>query len=161
MLYRVKQFFKALTSKVTMDDRRFINSYLNEKERRLFFSMPGYEQTHSLRVARDVLESNRVSTDKHEILVKAALLHDIGKLSGGLNIITKSIMVLLDKAIPKIIRRFGKLKAVDTYYNHPERAFLYIKDEGDYFSYLIRNHHNYSIRGDDGLKLLQDADSRN
>ncbi len=161
MLYRVKQFFKAMTAKITANEKNFIEFYLNEDERRLFYSLPEYEQAHCLRVAKDVLSNCRTNEEKQCVLVKAALLHDIGKLAGGLNIITKSIMVLLDKSMPGFVSRFKKFKMVDTYYNHPEKAFLYIKDQGDYFGYLIRNHHNYSMNGDEGLKLLQDADSRN
>jgi hypothetical protein len=161
MLYRVKQFFKALSVKVTMDDKKFVGNYLNEGERELFYSLPEYEQAHCLRVAKDVLRNCRTSGEKQRVIVRAALLHDIGKLAGGLNIVTKSIMVLLDRGMPGLIRHFQRLKMVDTYYNHPEKAFLFIRDEKDYFCFLIRNHHNYSMSTDEGLKLLQDADSRN
>lgn len=161
MLYRVKQFFKALWAKVTTDDKKFVNNYLSEDESKLFYSLPVYEQAHSIRVARDVLQNSRMSSEKQRVIVRAALLHDIGKLAGGLGIITKSLMVLLDKSMPGFIRHFSKLKMVDTYYNHPEKAFLFIKDENDYFSFLIKNHHNYSVSRDEGLILLHEADSRN
>lgn len=164
MLYRVKQFFKALFAKVTIDDKCFVNNYLSKDESKLFYSLPIYEQAHCIRVARDVLyncNNRRMSSEKRRVIVRAALLHDIGKLAGGLNIVTKSLMVLLDKSIPGLIRRFSRLKMVDTYYNHPEKAFLFIKDEKDYFSFLIKNHHNYSMSRDEGLILLHEADSRN
>jgi len=161
MLYRIKQFFNALWAKVTTDDKKFVSNYLSDDESNLFYSLPVYEQAHCIRVAKDVLQNSRMSSEKQRVIVRAALLHDIGKLAGGLGIITKSLMVLLDRFMPRFIKRFSRLKMVDTYYNHPEKAFLFIKDENDYFSFLIRNHHNYSVSRDEGLMLLHEADSRN
>lgn len=161
MLYRVKQFFKALSAKVTMDDKKIVCNFLDEEERKLFYSLPEYEQAHCIRVAKEIISSSTISGEKQRVIIRAALLHDIGKLAGGLNIITKSIMVLLDRSMPNFIRHFQRLKMVDTYYNHPDKAFIYIKDDNDYFSFLIRNHHNYSLSMDEGLKLLQETDSRN
>lgn len=161
MLYRVKQFFWSLTAKVNDSDKSFVNGYLNDYEKKLFYSLPSYEQLHGIRVAREVLDRCLERDLYDAAVVKAALLHDIGKINSGLNIITKSIMVILNKLLPGTMRKFKSNKIVNAFYNHPEIALSYLQDDYDYIKYLIRNHHNYSLKEDEVLEILQKADSNN
>lgn len=161
MLYRIKQFFSGVTAKIDSNDRAFVEAYLNETEINLFYSLPIYEQAHSIRVAREVLRESLENQMYDILLVKAALLHDIGKLGSGLNLITKSILVLLEKAFPNLLRRFSGINMINAYYHHAEIAVTILNDEDDYIRYLIKNHHNYSIKNDKKLLILQRADSNN
>lgn len=161
MLYRIRQFFSGAFKRLTKSDVLFINTYLNEEEKKLFFALPRYEMVHSIGVAREVLDKCLVMDAYDIMLIKAALLHDIGKIKGGLNLITKSIMVILDKVCPKILKKMIYIKAVNTYYNHPKIAVELLKNENEYVKYLIENHHNYDIKNDEKLKILQVADSNN
>jgi hypothetical protein len=157
----VKQFIEGVRARLTPQDIYFIDKYLDDKEKGLFYSIPRYEQVHSLRVAREVLEES-LKNDIYDIyLIKAALLHDIGKISGGLNLITKSIMVLLDNFAPCMLRKLKRTKSVNTYYNHPEIAATFLGEENEYLLFLIKNHHNYKISSDEKLKILQKADCNN
>lgn len=159
MFYRIKQFFWGITSKVDKKDKSFIEVYLNENERELFYSLPSYEQAHSLRVTREVLRKSLEDEVYDILLIKAALLHDIGKINSGLNLITKSIFVILDKFFPKFLKKFSSIYAVKAYYYHPEIAATILQDEEDYVRYLVKNHHNYSIKDDEKLSILQRADT--
>ncbi|EYE87229.1 HD family phosphohydrolase [Fervidicella metallireducens AeB] len=161
MLYRVKQFFHGITAKLTSEDISFIDNFLDIKEKDLFFMLPEYEQAHSIRVARRVLEESVKREAYSDMLMKAALLHDIGKINSGLNLITKSIMVILNKLFPKYLYKLNGIKFVNAFYNHPELALGYLMDEEEEVKFLILNHHNYYIKCNEGLEILQLADSEN
>ncbi len=53
-LYRIKQFYWSLLSKIDKDDRKFVKYILNESELKLFYKLSISEQKHSIRVAYDV-----------------------------------------------------------------------------------------------------------
>lgn len=161
MLYRVKQFIWAATARLTSDDLIFINSYLDDYEKKLFSSLPASTQCHSVKVAREVIVECQKQKLNDIQLIKAALLHDIGQANMGLNCVTKSIMVIGDKLFPGALRRLNKISFVRAYYNHGEIALDALHMEAEYIKFLIRNHHNYDIQGDKGLNILQDADSKN
>ncbi|MDF2673313.1 MAG: family phosphohydrolase [Clostridiales bacterium] len=161
MIYRVKQFIWAATAKLTSDDLVFINSYLNDYEKKIFSSLATSTQTHSVKVAREVLEEclNRDLYDMQ--LIKASLLHDIGQVNSGLNCVTKSIMVIANRLIPQVLRKFNKIGFINAYYKHAEMALDILYMEPEYIKFLIKNHHNYYIQNDEKLKILQTMDSRN
>jgi putative nucleotidyltransferase with HDIG domain len=161
MVYRVRQFIWAICAKLTEADYVFIDEYLNSRERALFMSLPKFEQAHSLNVARDVLEEAQKKNLYDELLIKAALLHDIGKINKGLNIYIKSILVIMDKLFPEFLKRFTWNKQVNAYYNHPEMAMELLEGEDGYIKYLIKNHHNYDVKEDEKLKILQYMDLKN
>jgi hypothetical protein len=118
-------------------------------------------QSHSVKVAREVLGES-LKRDLYDIfLIKAALLHDIGQANMGLNIITKSIVVVLNRFFPGWTRRLSNIRFINAYFNHPEMAVDCLHMEHEYVKYLIRNHHNYGVKGDERLKILQLADSKN
>ena len=160
MIYRVKQFFQAVFAKLNRDDEVLINTYLNEQERKLFYKLPKSEQVHSVRVARDVLKASLECGCYDVLLIKAALLHDIGKIDSGLNSVTKSIMVILDKILKKKLQKYKNIKLVRHYYDHPKIALKYLVNDNEYLKFLIENHHNYGIV-DRKLQLLQRADCNN
>lgn len=158
MIYRIKQFIWGITARINEDDKMLIDIYLDEHEKKMFYSLPTYEQAHSIRVAREVIRESKERGLYDIIVIKAALLHDIGKINTGLNIVTKSIMVIMDKLFPKFIKRLTFLDIVYAYYNHPEMALKYLNKHNEYIKYLIKNHHNYHINEDEKLVILQKAD---
>ena len=98
---RVKQFYVNVTDKMTEKDYDYANEILNKKELELFMKLSKSEQKHSIRIAKDIefiIDNNE--TDDEEILknrnllMKSALLHDIGKITKRLNVIDKSIHFL-------------------------------------------------------------------
>lgn len=161
LFYRVKQFIWAITARLTGEDLIFIGSYLNDQEKKLFTSLPTSIQTHSVKVAREALDECQKQNLYDILLIKAALLHDVGQAHTGLNPFTKSIMVIGSRLFPKSLRKFCRIGFVKAYYEHGEMALDVLQGEPEYMRFLVKNHHNYSIQGDEKLKILQTVDARN
>lgn len=161
MNYRVKQFFWGLFARLTEQEVEFVKSFLEPSEQRLFFRLPRNEQLHSLKVAKEVIEVSRRNGLEDPFLIKAAFLHDIGKIDSGLNVFTKSMLVVLDKLAPGRLARLSRNKMVNAFYNHPEIAISYLEETDDRLIYYIRNHHKYEMNGDECLSIIQNADSKN
>lgn len=157
---RIKQFYYYVNCKLTNEDKNFIDSYLNIEERNLFYKLSQQEQVHCVRVAKDVKNTYKQS---NIILMKAALLHDIGKIERKLNVMDKSLLVLLDKLSKGKMNRFCNVKAIDIYYNHGKRGcnILSKNHEDGRLLYLVENHHNEEIEDDIELSILKMCDNRN
>jgi putative nucleotidyltransferase with HDIG domain len=169
-LYRVKQFIWAAFSKINGEDIIYIKSYLNEEEQKLFFLLSISEQKHSIRVAHEVQRLIEIGKDtqkldiKEKDFIRAALFHDIGKIDKHLNILDKSILVILNKIAGNTMRKLTNIKKVDVYYNHAEKGYEILnklRNYDDRFLYLVRNHHNNDIINDIELNILKCADSLN
>lgn len=161
MIYRVQQFIWGFTAKLTKEDIVLVHKYLEDYEAKLFFRLPRNEQVHSIKVAKEVIEESKKYRMLDTSLARAAFLHDIGKINSGLNIFNKSIIVILNKFMPRVLLKLIKLKVVYVYYHHPEIAITYLKLEDDKLKYYILNHHNYNIKDDKMLEIIQVADSKN
>lgn len=120
MIYRVKQFFQGLFATINEEDKTFINQYLNEKERDFFFKLRLSEQYHSLKVSYGCLKEDPSNVS----LIRAGLLHDIGKLGSNLHLINKSLVVLVikfkidTKRLPLFLQ-----KAIHYKKNHAELGY--------------------------------------
>lgn len=91
-VYRVRQFFAAVVAgQISAADRTLLERYLTPAQRALFERMPESDQQHALAVARTLLDRGWSDTD----LIQAALLHDVGKVSGGLHLGYRVAIVLL------------------------------------------------------------------
>lgn len=164
-LYRIKQFYWSLTSNIDSNDKRLLNKYLEQEELNLFYKLSVCEQKHSVNVARSVKEycsKNECDIDS-QILIKAALMHDIGKITARLGIIEKSLLVILNKLTNGKIKKLSKIKKIDVYYNHGDKGYNLLKDYNydECFLYLIKNHHNSNIIGDKRLNILIECDNKN
>lgn len=111
MFYRIKQFCLAWTAKITEADKSFLNQYLSTQEKELFNRLNKATQKHSILVAQAALKAFGAATetshkkDELKILVKAALLHDIGKSMANLNVFHKTLYVLLKRFMPKLLQK--------------------------------------------------------
>lgn len=76
-LYRVRQFTRGLTARVTEQERTQAVAVLPERARALFLRLPVDAQRHSLNVLQTLDEHGY----DHPDLRAAALLHDVGKLA--------------------------------------------------------------------------------
>lgn len=161
MIYRIKQFIYALTAKMTKEDIAYVKCYLNKKEQELFFKLKVYEQSHCLKVAQSMAKQGEAlnAEDKRE-LVRMGLLHDIGKIKYPLNLIEKSLIVILDKVTKGKIKNWHKLKMVKCYYHHAEAGYDLLSELDDYkdtFLQAIRYHHTVTFE-DEKIKLLKQCD---
>ncbi|WP_330656148.1 HDIG domain-containing metalloprotein [Alkaliphilus flagellatus] len=161
-IYRIKQFYWYFTSIFKKIDEEFVIGYLNKKELALFKKLSVGEQHHSIRVAKNAI---KIINDKKILgidmnwFIKICLLHDIGKTDGNINIIDKSILVIIDKLSKGTIKKYANIKKIDIYYNHPTKAMKILKplnlDEESL--YIIRNHHKV-VEDNMLLNILKESD---
>lgn len=165
MLYRVKQFMWAIKGNFQEIDYNFIKKYLDDDELELFNRLTKGEQYHCIRVCND---SIKIAKEKNinvnlNLLCKAALLHDIGKIDYHLNVFKKSILVLLHKASKGKLRNFSNIKAVDTYYNHSKNGIKKLDNDkySKEFLQVISEHHNTKDYNNVLLNIIREADNKN
>ncbi|MFT5874408.1 MAG: putative nucleotidyltransferase with HDIG domain [Clostridium sp.] len=162
-LYRIKQFYRSIVSKINDEDIDFLKIYLEIHELQLFNQLPTYDQKHCINVARDVKSTCNKRKLQSSFLIKVALLHDIGKIYNSMNPLDKSIMVIMNKITKGKIRKHNKIKNINIYYNHGDIGYSLLKKYGydDRFLFLVKNHHNNNIIEDIELNLLKECDDRN
>ncbi|SCY27646.1 HD domain-containing protein [Alkaliphilus peptidifermentans] len=158
MIYRIKQFVSGLTARMNPEDHLFIKSYLNEKEQQLFYKLRASEQVHSSKVAYGCQSEAPTNTN----LIKAALLHDVGKIDSNLTLINKSLVVIVSKLGIKNDLLPGFLKKSVYFKNqHAKIGYDYLKtiDTDPDILKLVRDHHD--ISDDPDIKILQKHDNLN
>lgn len=147
---RVKQFYINATDLMTNKDYEYVKIHLNNEEYDLFKKILKSEQKHSVRIAKEIeyiIENNLVDDidiiQSKNLLIKTALLHDVGKSKQKVNIIEKSIIVILNKLTKGNLKNFKKSKKIQCYYNHSEYSYILLKDiiKDDLILSIIRNHH--------------------
>jgi len=74
--YRIRQFRDALRAEVSPAEYTLVARMLTPAEQRLFFQMPVYDQRHCL----DVYQTLVAAGECDELLLRAALYHDCGKV---------------------------------------------------------------------------------
>ena len=166
LFYRIKQFYWAVTSRINEHDSKFIKNILNTEELKLFNKLSINEQKHCVKVAYDaecICNSKQGIVDK-KLLLKAALLHDIGKIHRKLNLIDKSVIVLMDRISKGKLRKFSQNPKINVYYNHSKIGVDLLKkiEYDKKLFYLIENHDNNDSEDTNlELKILKYYDKRN
>lgn len=175
MINRVKQVISAVTAHITRTDKDFVITYLTFSEQKLFWSMNLPDQRHALNVAYTARKLALGRCDINlELLTKAALLHDVGKVKGDVSTIDKIVTVLADKIAPNWARQWGVMgrgskldnvkHAFYIYFHHAERSAekLIASKTNAKIVALVAWHHQQDIGGDpDELKVLKEADDLN
>lgn len=172
-------FLKRIGSwnaKLSWQDIKIIDTYLDESGKFLFYQMSRFDQHHALAVTRAILDELKDSppSEDYDMLIKAALLHDVGKVQGDFNFFSR-ILVALVKRISPTMR--GKLAFTNpnTYWEkvrygfyvdlvHPLRGAHMAKIFGiePAIVEMIRRHHDPPQQEHSSeLALLQKADSKN
>ena len=165
---RVKQFYINVTDKMTKKDYDFVKSILNNKELELFMKLSKSEQKHCVRIAKDIecvidnkeIEDYDILTNKN-LLIKSALLHDIGKSKKRLNVIDKSIIVILNKLTNGKLKHIEKSKKVQCYYNHSIYGYEILKDiiDNEIILDIVKNHHSNNTNNI--VSFFKEIDDRN
>jgi putative nucleotidyltransferase with HDIG domain len=155
--YRVRQFSKALREGRDLVPRAVLDRHLHEDGIRLFRSMSGRDQVHSIRTAELVAQR---APDDEEMIV-AALLHDAGK--GRQTLWQRAIYVLALGVAPSWLHSFARpgrdtLGALYRSLRHPILGAELAAAAGcsERVCSLIARHH--SIDHDENVRLLQRAD---
>ena len=163
-IYRVKQFVWAITSKFRPIDKKLIDRYLNNEEKKLFNQLRVSDRQHCIRVCNDALEKCKQEDVDENKLAKIALLHDVGKASSSLNIIDKSVIVILNKITKGRLKKYNFNRKIDTYYNHPKKSVDLLNNINEYdneFLEAIEKHHYKEIGANLYLKIVKDCDDSN
>jgi len=100
------RFFGVMRARVDPAELCLLDDYLGPAERNLFLSMRIADQRHSLDLCR------RLRCDGHgePDLLRAALLHDVGKAAGPLPVVYRVIYGLCRLISPGLARWLGRLE---------------------------------------------------
>ena len=142
MIYRIKQFYWAMTARPSAEDDLFIKNYLTAKELILFLKLRNEEQVHSIKVAQYMAKASLPDSKE---AIRLGLLHDIGKIQYPLNPYAKSIMVLAHKLSKGKVQQYSQYKWVQGYYQHGLFGYELLKALDTYslqFLEAVREHHS-------------------
>ena len=168
-LYRVKQFFWATEAIVKKIDYKYVNEYLDDREKFLFNKLTKGDKQHSIRVCKEAINTFNATQEINNNLdvnkvAKAALLHDIGKTEYGINIVEKSIVVILNKITNGKLKKYDNIKLIDIYYNHPEKGaniLSKINKYGKDFLDTVKYHHSKKkFENNKLLGIIRESDNK-
>jgi putative nucleotidyltransferase with HDIG domain len=167
--YRVGQFFRALTARVSDEGVRRATRALTPEAQSLFRCQAAQDQRHALAVYHALRRAGH--EDPH--LLAAALLHDVGKAATRLSAVHRSIIVLLSHFAPTLLARLSRGEPVwwnrpfVTHARHPEIGAHWAEEVGcsPLVVELIRRHEeeltSCQTEQDRLLAALQAADDAN
>lgn len=166
--YRVEQFFRALTARVSDEEVRRATRALTPEAQSLFRRQTIQDQRHALAVYHTLRQAGH--EDPH--LLAAALLHDAGKATARLSAVHRSIIVLLGCLAPPLLTRLGQGESgwnrpFVIHAQHPVIGARWAEEAGcpPLTVALIRRHEEESADGsteeDRLLAALQAADDAN
>ena len=166
---RAIQFLRALVARVREEELQSLGEYLTPAQMELFRRMPYFDQRHSLNVFRALRARGYDDPD----LLVAALLHDVGKAGGTLQVWHRAIVALARVIEPRLLNRLAKGDPRSWRYpffvhlRHPERGAELAQAAGcsPTTVELIRRHHDPAAnprrtRLDELLAALQEVDGR-
>ncbi|WP_152891280.1 HD domain-containing protein [Clostridium tarantellae] len=167
MIYRVKQIIWAIICSCKSIDYNYVDKFLNKQEQKIFRRLKKSEQHHSIRVSNEaikLLNNNKyIELDKKEV-IKASLLHDIGKIKYPMNLIEKVLLVILNKITKGKIKKISSVLCIDIYYNHPKYSVEILKNLKSVYSNsfieAINEHHNNDLISNNLLNILREADNK-
>jgi len=101
--YRARQLWDALLAKPKMDQLDAVRERLTPSQFELFQRMHPSEMSHAIRMCENLIAKG----ENHPDLLKAALLHDVGKARQPLRIWERVQIVLGQKFFPQRTARWG------------------------------------------------------
>ena len=144
-----------------------MESHLNREEQKLFFAMSVADQYHCIRTAYTIerlIIQDKKNIDR-ELLIRCALLHDIGRRKGDMTTAKKIFAVLVTSFAPKFAKKLEREGnyTLHIYYHHAEIGAKKLQNVGLYReSKIVAKHHSKPSPDDSQeLKLLRIADEEN
>jgi len=129
LLKSVRQFFQSILLHINDNDLKFCEQYLTINEYALFLKFSGFEKVHAVRTARKMQKIiHRDSGVDERMMVRAALLHDIGRISGNISLFDKVWLKLVKYLMRPVYNRLAEKG------RHPEsghRKFYIHKYHGE------------------------------
>ncbi len=120
--YRVRQFALALGASIDHQEEGAEREYLHGAQLELFHTMSPMDQHHCLSVFRLLLGEGETEPS----LLRAALLHDVGKTIGPVRIWHRVLAVLVNAVAPRLWDRIDEQPGTWRYpfYVHRQHAAL-------------------------------------
>ncbi len=155
---RVRQFLAAITARVSADETAILQQHLDPSQRDLFRAMSAIDQRHCLDVFNTLLEQAHSDSD----LLRAALLHDVGKR--GIRLWHRVAGVLMEAFWPALLEKLAVnrpqswLYGFYIYRHHADLSAELAERSGcsSAIVELIREHHSPSEN--EKAKALWEAD---
>jgi len=175
MWTRIKQVLRYLFRRMGPEEKALVQRFLDEQEQVLFWTMGEGDQLHCVSVAREIFKED-LSLEEKTLLVKAALLHDVGKAVGALSLLDRILYTIVDRLVPFYLtdlqaptraRSFleRRRQALVILHQHAQLGARMVEKNGcaPEVVALVEAHHRNSSEGRDWqlLRLLQRADQRN
>jgi len=165
---RVIDLFRRRLNK---NDRQLVESYLDEAGLFLFNQMSYADQKHAVAVARYLL-SEKVDTSKANLplLIRGALLHDVGKVKGEISWWNRIRVGLIRRYLPRLRVKWAKRgeaglsHALYVDLCHPDRGAYMAQSLGIDPSVVALIKHHHDETGEPAsieLALLRRADAKN
>lgn len=175
MYGRVRQFVRAVTQHMGEADHAFVRANLPAKAWPLFYAMHPADQVHARNVAytaRALAGERGLPEEQRTFLIRCALLHDVGRRRGDLDILGKVFAVLMMHYLPhaseRLMEHEGRLgHALYVYRHHPAIGAALLREIGmAEEARIIERHHMADDMADAAgdrqvLRLLREADARN
>jgi putative nucleotidyltransferase with HDIG domain len=100
----IKRITNSWGKKTSPEDLALIDFYLDDPGKFLFSQMSRMDQKHALTVANAILTKATTATENVELktLVTAALLHDIGKVEGDFNFLSRMMVGMVRRIKPAL-----------------------------------------------------------
>ena len=155
---RIRQFLVAVRARVSDDEMAVLERYLAPSQRDLFRAMPPIDQRHCLNVFNVLLQQSHSDPD----LLRAALLHDVGKR--GIRLWHRVAGVLLEAFWPALLEKLAVNRPQSWLYGfyiyryHADLSAKLAERSGCSPSVveLIKGHHTPSEN--EHVKALREAD---
>lgn len=162
MFHRIKQFYWDITSNFKSIDKSFIDKYLHDHDKSLFYQLKKSEQHHVIRVAKNAhykISKLGTTIDKNKFM-RICLLHDVGKIGAELTVIDRSVLVLANKITKGKIRKYTNINKIEIYYNHAQIGADMLKDKGydEEFVNVVRLHHSRGYSKNIMINILRESD---
>lgn len=171
MMHRIRQLYRACFAvDLSPEERTFVALHLRPVECALFYAMDVIDQRHALAVSRTIAsmaEENEVNDQA--LLVRLALLHDVGRRCGDMGIWGKVLAVLFDAICPQWSRDRARRDGTRiqhtlyVYYHHPVIGAELLRSIGCAKEAAIIERHHTSVGKDEPIELtcLRRADEAN
>lgn len=166
IVYRVWQAVSGLCPRVGEDDRAEVRHWLNEEQMALWEQQAGRDRAHTMRVLRLLRDQGYTAP----ALMRAALLHDVGKIVGRPRLWHRTVWVLINALAPRLADRLvaprGWRRPFWSLAEHPALGAEMARAAGcdDDTVWLIAHHQDESVNenGQRGLWLqaLKQADQQ-
>lgn len=175
MIKRVVQFYRAITARLSVKDIQQIKEILPPTAQKLFFAMHLADQYHAFNVYKtaialyEKLPITQKAEVNYKLLLQSALLHDVGRKNGDLNVLGKVVTVLLTAFVPNFSKKMAQKTQgilnywLYIYYNHPAIGAEKLRAIGMInTAEIVARHHAAPNQKDSiELKILKIADEQN